>query len=442
MKKQIAVVSILIFCVANFILFSAGKQETVTLPSSVSVIMPRIAVSGGYPDLITDYEKKNPGIKVNLLMLPEQGYEQKVMLELGRKGDAYDVVWANNTANQRYSKEGWLEALEPFINNQKLTDAKDFNFSDLKNTGMFTEGGKLYALPAMNATCMMYYRTDIFAKNGITSPPANFDQLIDVCKKIHSTDVAAVAMRGSRARAGLMWPFPYVAHSFGARFVKDYPKDMHPVIDSPEMIRAVEFYANLLQKYGFPGATTAHFAEVVQATQQGKAAIMMDGAPLAGRILDPEKSAVVGKIGFAMLPAGPVDRWPPASAHGLTIPVGSKNKEGGWHFLQWALSKETQLKNGLQNNETALTRTSVLEDPEYKKKFNWGDGAYLKALSDTFAVLKPYYYPLSPEWDAVYDLMSIGVSDVITGQSDAKTAMSKVNAQAKEIYKKAGYFTD
>ena len=432
---------LVLFWACGFAVFSAGQQAA-DAPKVVSVVMPRIAISGGYPDLIPDYEQNNPDVKLNLLMLPEKGYDQKVMLELGRKGSAYDVVWAVDRQVLKYFYEGWIEPLDTFINDPKLTDAKQFNRADFNMTGFHTFEGKLYALPALNATCIMYYRTDVFEEHGISGPPANFDELIAVSKKIHSPKIAAISMRGSRARAGLMWPFPYIARSFGAKFFKDYPKDMHPAVDSPEMIDAVEYYANLLQNYGFPGATTAHFAEVVQAMQQGQAAIMMDGAPLAGKVLDPEKSSVIGKVGFSILPAGPVDIWPPAATHGLTIPVGSKNKEGGWGFMKWALSKETQLKNGLRNNETALSRASVLADPKYKEKFSWGDGAYLKALADTFAVMKSYYYPLGPEWNEAYDVLSIRISEVITGQSDAKTALSKANTEVGEIYKRAGYFTD
>ena len=128
--------------------------------------------------------------------------------------------------------------------------------------------------------------------------------------------------------------------------------------------------------------------------------------------------------------------------HGLTIPVGSKNKDGAWDFIKWALSKETQLKNGLMNNETALTRKSVIEDPQYQEKFNYDNGGYLKALAQTFDSLKPFYWPIVPEWREAEDGISVALSEILTGGSDAKTALTKANQQAYEIFKRAGYYKE
>jgi ABC-type glycerol-3-phosphate transport system substrate-binding protein len=239
-----------------------------------------------------------------------------------------------------------------------------------------------------------------------------------------------------------MWTFPQFLYGFGGSIVKDFPnKDMHPVFDSPEAIKAVNFYATLVRDYGFKGATDAHWAEIVIAMQQGKAAIMIDGSPLVGRILDPEKSSVLGKIGFSVVPRGPAKRWPPVSGHALAIPVGSENKELAWKFIQWALSKETQLKNALMHSETALTRKSCLENSDYLKKFNWGDGEYVRVVKETFDKwAQPYYRPLTPEWPQVNDTCSIAISKVLTGEETTEKALEKANKELYRIYKEAGYF--
>jgi multiple sugar transport system substrate-binding protein len=437
-KKLLLVILVLILSVSA-VFANAAEEKT----QSVSVTMPRIAVSKGYPDLVPIYEEMT-GIKVELLMLPETEYEQKVMLELGSRGSSYDVLWAGVAAAQKYAGENWIEPLDPFIADPELTNVEDFDYSDFSEglLGNFTFDSKLYALPSMNATILMYYRKDIFEKYGITRPPKTWAELEEVCSVIHTEETPAIAMRASRARYGVMWPFPMIAHSFGASFVKDYPNDMHPTVDSPEMLEAITYYKNLLVNYGYNGATTGHFSEVITALQQGKAAIMIDGAPLVGAVLDPEKSQVVGKIGFAVVPEGPAALWPPSNAHGLTIPAGSKNKNGGWEFIKWALSKETQLKNALDNNETALTRTSVVEDPKFLEKYNFDNGGYTKALSDTFANLKPYYWPLVPEWREAEDYISVALSEIITSNKNPETVLAEANKQVFDIFLRAGYYSE
>ena len=419
--------------------FAAGAREAET--DSITVIMPRIAVSRGYPELVPEYEAKT-GVKVDLIVMPEAEYEQQVMLELGRRGSGYDVVWAGLAAAQKYAAEGWIEPLDGYINDPQFTDPVEFDFDDFLQgpVGMFTFDDTIYGLPAMNATVLMYYRKDVFAEHGIESPPETWAELMEVAETIHSADMAAIAMRGSRSRYGVMWPFPMIAHSFGAKFVVDYPRDMRPVVDSPEMIQAAEYYAKLLRDYGFSGATTGHWSEVVVAYQQGHAAIAIDGAPLVGTLLDPEESVAAGKTGFAPVPRGPAAHWPPANGHALTIPVGSRNKAVAWDFIKWALSKETQLENGLRNTETALTRVSVINDPSYQEKFDYGDGEYLEALNKTFDVLKPYYWPIVPEWREAEDYISVALSEILTGIKDAETALGEAQRAMYEVFQEAGYY--
>ena len=99
-----------------------------------------------------------------------------------------------------------------------------------------------------------------------------------------------------------MWPFPQVIYGFGGRIVKDFPNDMHPVFDSPEVIKAAEYYAELLQKYGYKGTLSAHYKDVSAAMQQGKMAMLIDGHPGVGPYEDPSKSLVAGKLGFHFVP--------------------------------------------------------------------------------------------------------------------------------------------
>ncbi len=410
--------------------------------TSISVAMPQVAIARGYPKLIPEFEQKT-GIKVNLLMLPEQEYEQKIMLDLGRKGSAYDVVWATKTAVYKYASEGWIEALEPFIDDPARTDAKEFQFQDLVQgaVDMLRVKGKLYGLPTLNATIIMYYRKDIFRKFGIDKVPATWAEMEEVCRRIHTPEVAAIGLRANRGRSQVMWPFPMVAYSFGAQFLTDYlGGDFRPTINSPQMVQAITAYSTLLNKYGFRGSTTASFSDLVSAMQQGKVAILVDGAPLVGQMLDPEKSTVIGKLGFARPPAGPSTLWPAANAHGLTIPVGSRKKDAAWEFMKWALSRDVQIKNALTNNETALTRTSVIESREFKEKFNYDDGGYIKAIGETFAQMKPYYQPDIPEWREAEDYISAALSEIITNVKDPRTALNEANAKVDEIFRRAGYY--
>ena len=98
------------------------------------------------------------------------------------------------------------------------------------------------------------------------------------------------------------------------------------------------------------------------------------------------------------------------------------------------------MENGLRNTETALTRVSVINDPSYQEKFDYGDGEYLEALNKTFDVLKPYYWPIVPEWREAEDYISVALSEILTGIKDAETALGEAQRAMYEVFQEAGYY--
>ena len=70
--------------------------------------------------------------------------------------------------------------------------------------------------------------------------------------------------------------------------------------------------------------------------QQGTVVMVMEGAPLAGRILDPEESKVSGNLGFAVVPGGAAGPKPSFAAHGICVTADSQHQEAAYTFLEWA----------------------------------------------------------------------------------------------------------
>ena len=435
-----------------FFLFSAlsvmgaGQKEAVQETKVIHVLMMQSAAGTGLGDMKGDFEKKNPNIKLEeLTYSPASGYDTKTELELAAGGGAYDVVWATGRGYTRWSLNGWITELGPIIKDPKWTDAASFQFDDfVQGAVRFLEvEGKLYALPILNTSQVLFYQKPVFAKFGIGKPPDTWDELMEVAKKIHTPEVGAIGMRGARVRGGVMWPFPQVLYSFGGRIVKDYPKDMHPVFDSPEAIKAAKYYAELLQKYGYKGTLSAQYKDLSAAMQQGKMAMLIDGFPGVGPYEDPAKSVVSGKLGYYFVPGGPAGRWPAFGAHGLAIPSGSKNKEAGWEFIKWALSTETQLRSGIEFSEIGLTRKSVLLHPDYIKKFNYEDGNLMRILAEQFdKYVRAFYRPMTAEWGDVEDVTAIAMSKILSGEESAEKALKEANKQLYEIYKEAGYYKE
>mgnify|MGYP001298490019 CR=1 FL=1 len=397
--------------------------------------------SEGLQRLLPEFEKLT-GIRIEQDLFAENTALQRIAVELATHSSAYDLVFSHVDRIPQYAEAEWIEPLDQYIENKNLTDDEYLDLSDFiqSTTDAFRYKEKLYGLPYFAGTVIMYYRNDVFQNYGIQKPPDTFDELLEVCKKIHTKELPAIALRGQPAIVGNLWHWRLFLYGMGGNFFKNYPEDLTPILDQPEAIKALEIYCELMQKYSIPGAASATYDDVVIAMQQGKVAIALEGGPLGGRILDPTQSKVVGKLGFYLVPGGPAGRFPPFSAHGYSIPSGSKNKEAAWLFLQWATSKDTMLKIALVENEIAISRNSAWTNEEFIKKYDYdfGAGSFLEAFYKSLQIAPFWYSPVFEQWPEVGDKVALAVSEAVVGTKSPQQALSDANKEIMDILKRTG----
>src|SRR5258708_19380925 len=90
------------------------------------------------------------------------------------------------------------------------------------------------------------------------------------------------------------------------------------------------------------------------------------GVGWAPPIEDPNASRVVGKIGYALVPAGPKGQYSAAYGDGVGIAQASTKKEAAYLYCQWAVSK-TMGARLLQSGGGVPFRNSVLNDDTGRK---------------------------------------------------------------------------
>ena len=117
------------------------------------------------------------GITVNLDLFEESAAHQKVRTELASGSGAYDIVWVQANWSIPYAKQGWLEPLQPLIDDKDLTNDELLAFDDLMPslTNLMRFEGDLYGLPFFAATIITYYRADLLEAAGID--PAQLDTI-------------------------------------------------------------------------------------------------------------------------------------------------------------------------------------------------------------------------------------------------------------------------
>jgi multiple sugar transport system substrate-binding protein len=204
----------------------------------------------------------------------------------------------------------------------------------------------------------------MFAQAGITSVPKTMDELLEAAKKLNNPDkgIAGIAIRGKGSDA--VTQFSGFLRAFGGDFIVDGKA----AINTPEAIKAFQFYGDLLKNYGPAGVANMGWTETQSLFTQGKAAMRIDADSQYGFALDSKSSLISDKVGYFVLPAGPAGAKPfNIVAWALGISSGSKNKDASWEFIKWSLGKEMDVKTALAGNPS--TRNSTWTNKEASKNF-------------------------------------------------------------------------
>lgn len=377
------------------------------------------------------------GAKVEFDLYGLSQTAQKVAVELSASSPAYDIVFLESTDVDRFAPSGRLEPLTRYVDADKGYDLADFIPAF---TNANTVGGKLYAIPFFAATQILYYRGDLLKEAGFEGPPKTFKEFIAMCAKLQMPDRPCTALRGKPSTSENVWYWTQILYGYGGRFVKDFPSDMTPTVDTPEAVEAVNVYKTLLTQYGIPGSVSAGFDEVVVAMQQGNIAMAIEGAPLAGRILDPKLSKVAGKLGFAVPPGGPKGVFAPFTSQGWAVNAASRNKDAAAAFLLWATSKTQMLDVAANSVYVSVTRQSAWDSPEFKKAhtYDYGYGSFTDAYLATLKIAdKDYRLPFRDS-RPMTDRIGVALQEAVVGRRTPQEALSAAEKDIITMFRRGG----
>ena len=208
-------------------------------------------------------------------------------------------------------------------------------------------------------------------------------------------------------------------------------KDGKPAVNSPEAVQALDLYGRLLRNYGPPGAVNYHWYECVSLFVQGKAALYTDVNSRLFQFEDPAKSQVVGKVGYAMFPAGPAGRKPTMEAISMAISAKSRKKEAAYLFLQWAAGKDVAEK--LLVKGVPVPRASAWKDPRFLAAQTHTD--WIEASLKSLEIADTNWNPPVIAVSEVRDVVGAAIVSAILGEN-VRQAADKANAEMAKIMEK------
>lgn len=368
--------------------------------------------------LVEQFEKLT-GIDVTVDIYPEDAYWTKLAVVLSAGNITPDVFMVGSKDLGQYAAAGWMEPLQPYLNNPKLTDKNWYDLDDIIPSTIVggSYNGKFYGMPITTEAEILFYRKDAFEKNGI-AVPKTFDELYDTALKLKSPNMSGYITRGARG-LHIFWEWAGFLLSYGGEF---FDKDGKAAFNSQEGIKATEMYVKLLRDAGPKGVANYTWMEGVADFQQGKSAMYVEASGVMPNFENPEKSKIAGKVGYAVLPCVPGRPVRPNYWYWmLGMNSNSKNKNAAYLFLQFLTSKSASHQVAMYGASSA--RASVWNDKDFQKNYNadWAK-ATVRSLELVKADAVPYHLKEFPE---IVDVISIALSEALAGSKTAQKALDE-----------------
>jgi multiple sugar transport system substrate-binding protein len=429
MKRKLTICIALLLCVALMPIFSSGAAEQASQAGAKKFSGVTIRVLGDQRSEVAKLMELTPqfeaetGMKVEYIIMGEAALDEKVALEFSARSTNIDVSFLKFFLLKDYANKGFLEPIN-------LHQSSPDSFSQFSEAvlDIGRVGENLYGIPQMIDPNILTYRADIFAQYGL-KVPQTMDELMETAKFITEKvpGMYGVVARGSRSGRP-NWNWSSFLFAFGGRYLDD---NGYPTINTPEAVKALEYYTELLTKYGPPGVSDYNWQDVQDSVASGSVAMMYDGATLAKRIadpVDPAYSKYADKFSFAVVPEGPAKRESGYFSWMLVVPEGAKdvNKDAAVAYIEWAFSDEIAKKAGWGAAAEDLYDIKAYDG--FNESRNMKD-VYNEALEYT----SQDYRPLIPQLAQLMDIVDLAINMSLAGIKDPKSALDEAQAQLVKL---------
>jgi sorbitol/mannitol transport system substrate-binding protein len=391
--------------------------------------------------LTVDNFTKRTGIKVNYTVLPENELRSKASAEFANPAGQYDVATLSNYEIPFYAKNGWLAP----VDDQAKADPT-FDQSDILTpwtTSLTGPDGKLYGEPFYGESSFLMFRKDVLSAKGITMPDRpTWEQVAQIAAQVDgaSPGMKGICLRGQPGWGEVISPLTTVWNTFGGGW---FDRSWTPLLTSPETVQATQFYIDLVRRHGEPDAAKAGYTECLNAMVQSKVALWYDATSAAG-YLEGKDSPVAGKIGYVPAPVARTTSSGWLYTWAWAIPKSSPNADAAWKFISWASGKDYERLVGGElgwSKAPAGKRMSTYFNANYL----YAAHAFAEPTQEAIQSADPrnpgvqprpalgVQFVSIPEFAALGDQVSQGISAAIGGQGDAASVLNQAQQQAEQV---------
>ncbi|MBC9727943.1 ABC transporter substrate-binding protein [Streptomyces sp. TRM68367] len=373
--------------------------------------------TGTVQTILNRWNKQHPKQKVTFIQLPTDAdsQRQQMIQNAETKSDAYTVLATDVVWTSEFAAHQWIEPLPATqFPLQKM-------LKPVVETGKYR--GKLYAVPFNSNGELLFYRTDLLKKAGITRPPSTWAEMTADCAKVKKLPEAkSMSCYAGQFQQyeGLTVNFAEAVNSAGGVITDANGK---PDVDTPQAKKGLDFLVNAFKDGTIPKAAITYQEEDGrQAFQSGKL-IFLNNWPYVYSLA--EKSKIAGKFAVAPLPGLNGPGVSSLGGSNLALSSFAKNKATALDFMKFLTNEENStyfLKKASLPSPYASLYDSAALDKQYP---------YLSDLkaSITHAVPRPRVV----QYGQVTQAIQKEVYAALTGKKSSAQALKDLQADLQKL---------
>jgi multiple sugar transport system substrate-binding protein len=421
-----------VFVVFSLLLAACGTPQSTEVPPVQSGQPSEITFSAwGAPEelavwkqIVADFEKANPNIKVNVEVSDWDSYWDKLKTQLAA-GTPPDVFAMDAPLFLDYQSRGVLKNLQPYIdqNPDMLTGVYPQTLEAYKTADGY------YGLPRDFQTIVLFYNKDMFDKAGVAYPTADWtwDDLRAAAKSLtqDTNGDGKIEQYGFVFDQWDMEPgWSEALWSYGGDILNaDHTRTL---VGEPKAREAWQMLFDMVfVDKSVPDANTIgqYGSDLFQA---GAAAM----TPM-GHWAVPGYNTAGFKYDVVPMPKGPAGSATSVNSAGFVVAKDSKNPEAAFEFVKFVMSPAGQTRLAELGFAIPVLK-SVAESPVFleQKGSSLNQQIFLDSLA--FSHMKPVFKGYD-EWASV---VGDGMGAVWRGEADLNKTLDEIVPQADAVLEK------
>jgi multiple sugar transport system substrate-binding protein len=388
---------------------SAAQAPAVSPAASVGGTLTVWAMGNEGVELKTvadAFMKDNPGTTVNVT--PVDWGQAVAKLQTAIAGhQTPDLSQMGTDMMGQFAATGALEAVPANFK-------QDAYFPSAWNTSVIN--GTVYGVPWYVETRLLYYRTDIAEKAGITAAPATWDDLKATAKALKDKGKAQWGISLGTKNWQEYVPFLW---SNGGDITDDQGNF---TLNSPQAVEALTFYQSFFKDGLSPKKVPEGF-DITPAFVAGTHPMFFSGPWHLGLIKDAGGAEIEGKWAIAPMPKK-VSATSFVGGSNFVVYKNSKNKDAAWAFVQYLSDPATQVNwykevTDLPAVQAAWSDPALAGDPNV--------AMFGEQLKDTKA------QPATSTWSEVATSLNSTLEKLTTAGMSPQEAADEMQTEAQKI---------